>query len=54
MGATPQFVCLVSGLRDASVAQSEILNKLGLQRDAFSALNQTYALFQFCSLKAMS
>ncbi|WP_335928774.1 hypothetical protein, partial [Vibrio parahaemolyticus] len=52
MGATPQFVCLVSGLRDASVAQSEILNKLGLQRDAFSALNQTYALFQFLQLES--
>lgn len=47
-----QFVCLVSGLRDASVAQSEILNKLGLQRDAFSALNQTYALFQFLQLES--
>lgn len=46
-----QFVCLISGLRDASVAQSEILNKLGLRQDAFSALNQTYALFQFLQLE---
>lgn len=44
-----QFVCLVSGLRDASVAQSEILNKLGMQQEAFSALNQSYALLQFYS-----
>ncbi|MDW1982259.1 hypothetical protein R7P35_23930, partial [Vibrio sp. Vb0304] len=34
------------------VAQSEILNKLGLQREAFSALNQTYALFQFLQLES--
>ncbi|MGU3841764.1 hypothetical protein ACVZHT_08995, partial [Vibrio diabolicus] len=46
-----QFVCLITGLRDACVAQSEILNKLGLQRDAFSTLNQTYALFQFLQLE---
>jgi hypothetical protein len=46
-----QFVCLIRGLRDASVAQSEIFNRLGLQRDAFSALNQTYALFQFLQLE---
>ena len=47
-----QFVCLISGLRDASVAQSEILNKLGLQQEAFSALNQSYALFQFLQLES--
>lgn len=47
-----QFICLVSGLRDASVAQSEILNRLGSQREAFSALNQTYALFQFLQLES--
>ncbi|HHX8585595.1 hypothetical protein [Vibrio diabolicus] len=46
-----QFVCLITGLRDACVAQSEILNKLGLQHDAFSTLNQTYALFQFLQLE---
>jgi hypothetical protein len=47
-----QFICLISGLRDASVAQSEILNRLGSQRAAFSALNQTYALFQFLQLES--
>ncbi len=47
-----QFVCLVSGLRDASVAQSEILNKLGMQQEAFSALNQSYALLQFLQLES--
>lgn len=47
-----QFVCLITGLRDASVTQSEILNKLGLQHDAFSILNQTYALFQFLQLES--
>ncbi|MCF7480360.1 hypothetical protein L3V31_01235 [Vibrio sp. J1-1] len=46
-----QFICLISGLRDASVAQSEILNRLGSQREAFSALNQTYALLQFLQLE---
>ncbi len=46
-----QFVCLVSGLRDASVAQSEILNRLGQHREAFAALNKTYALFQFLQLE---
>ncbi|MFV8438120.1 hypothetical protein [Vibrio owensii] len=47
-----QFVCLISGLRDASVAQSEILNKLGMQQEAFAALNQSYALFQFLQLES--
>lgn len=46
-----QFVCLISGLRDASIAQSEILNRLGRHRDAFSVLNQAYALFQFLQLE---
>ena len=47
-----QFICLISGLRDASVAQSEILNRLGSQREAFYALNQTYTLFQFLQLES--
>ncbi len=42
----------MSGLRDASVAQSEILNKLGMQQEAFSALNQSYALLQFLQLES--
>ncbi|CAM2775470.1 hypothetical protein VIMY103929_02625 [Vibrio mytili] len=46
-----QFVCLISGLRDASIAQSELFNRLGLKRAAFSTLNQTYALLQFLQLE---
>ena len=46
-----QFSCLLSGLRDATVAQSEILNQMGQQKRAFSTLNQSYALFQFISLE---
>jgi len=46
-----QFSCLISGLRDASVAQSEILNKMGQQQSAFATLNQSYALLQFISLE---
>ncbi|WP_440889501.1 hypothetical protein [Vibrio sp. WZ-1] len=47
-----QFVCLITGLRDAAVTQSEILNKMGQQTDAFKTLNQTYALFQFLQLES--
>lgn len=46
-----QFSCLILGLRDAAVAQSEILNKMGQQQLAFSTLNQSYALLQFISLE---
>ncbi|KXO07985.1 hypothetical protein AKG98_2027 [Moritella sp. JT01] len=46
-----QFSCLLLGLRDATVAQSEILNQMGQQQRAFSTLNQSYALFQFISLE---
>ncbi|MEZ9056644.1 hypothetical protein [Vibrio pelagius] len=46
-----QFACLLTGLRDASISQAEILNKLGQQQDAFDTLNQTYALMQFISLE---
>ena len=46
-----QFACLLAGLRDATVAQSEILNRLGQQRLAFNTLNQSYALLQFISLE---
>ncbi|WP_322804387.1 hypothetical protein SO574_19195 [Vibrio alfacsensis] len=45
------FICMISGLRDASVAQSEILNKLGLHQEAYSTLNQSYALLQFLQLE---
>ncbi|MGY3571281.1 hypothetical protein [Vibrio paucivorans] len=46
-----QFVCLVSGLRDAAVSQSEILNKMGQQQQAFDTLNQSYGLLQFVSIE---
>ena len=46
-----QFSCLLSGLRDAAVAQSEILNQQGQQKNAFAVLNQAYALLQFISLE---
>ena len=46
-----QFSCLLSGLRDATVAQSEILNQMGQQQRAFTTLNQCYALLQFISLE---
>lgn len=36
-----QFACLLAGLRDASVAQSEILNRLGQHQQAFDTLNQS-------------
>lgn len=49
-----QFACLLSGLRNASVAQSEILNRMGEHNKAFDLLNQTYALLQFISLEASS
>ncbi|MEF1289454.1 hypothetical protein [Vibrio sp. M260118] len=46
-----QFSCLVTGLRDAAVSQSEILNKMGQQQKAFDLLNQTYAQLQFVSIE---
>ncbi|NOH96058.1 hypothetical protein [Vibrio sp. 99-70-13A1] len=49
-----QFACLLAGLRDASVAQSELLNRLGQQQQAFDTLNQSYALLQFISLENTS
>lgn len=47
-----QFSCLVTGLRDAAVSQSEILNKMGQQQQAFDLLNQTYAQLQFVSIES--
>ena len=47
-----QFACLLAGLRDASVAQSEILNRLGQHQQAFDTLNQSFALMQFISLES--
>lgn len=46
-----QFTCLVTGIRDAAVAQSHILNRMGQYEQAFNTLNQTYALLQFVSLE---
>jgi hypothetical protein len=47
-----QFNCLVTGLRDAAVTQSELLNKLGQYQQAFNLLNQTYAQLQFLSIES--
>lgn len=46
-----QFSCLVTGLRDAAVSQSEILNKMGQHQQAFDLLNQSYAQLQFISIE---
>ncbi|GAA5646618.1 hypothetical protein [Vibrio proteolyticus] len=46
-----QFVCLLSGLRDAAVSQSEILNRMGQHQRAFDVLNQAYALLQFIAIE---
>lgn len=46
-----QFSCLLTGLRDAAVSQSEILNKMGQHQRAFDLLNQSYALLQFMSIE---
>ncbi|KOO04168.1 hypothetical protein [Vibrio nereis] len=47
-----QFSCLLTGLRDAAISQSEILNKLGQHQKAFDLLNQSYALLQFLSIES--
>ncbi|WP_114767598.1 hypothetical protein [Vibrio rhodolitus] len=46
-----QFVCLITGYRDAAVSQSQILNRMGQYQAAFDCLNQAYALLQFLSLE---
>lgn len=46
-----QFSCLLSGLRDATVSQSEILNRMGEHEKAFELLNQSYTLLQFISIE---
>lgn len=46
-----QLVCLISGLRDCAVYQSEILNTMGQQQGAYQVLNQSYALLQFLSIE---
>ncbi|EPF8031355.1 hypothetical protein ACSW0U_001201 [Vibrio fluvialis] len=46
-----QMSCLIAGLRDAAVYQSEILNNMGQYQRAFEVLNQSYALLQFMSIE---
>lgn len=46
-----QFSCLITSLRDAAISQSEILNKMGQQKQAFKLLNQTHAQLQFLSIE---
>lgn len=46
-----QFACLLSGLKDAAVSQSQIYNQLGRPNQAFTSLNQSYALLQFLSIE---
>lgn len=46
-----QMGCLIAGLRDAAVSQSEILNNMGQYQRAFDVLNQSYALLQFMSIE---
>ncbi|AOW84871.1 hypothetical protein [Vibrio mimicus] len=46
-----QMACMVTGLRDAAIAQAEIFNKTGQYQRAFDALNQAYALLQFLSIE---
>lgn len=48
-----QLVCLISGLRDCAVYQSEILNTMGQQQGAYQVLNQSYALLQFYPSKTV-
>lgn len=46
-----QMACLITGLRDAAIAQSEIFNNIGQYQRAFDVLNQAYALLQFLSIE---
>lgn len=46
-----QLVCLITGLHDAAIHQSEILNNMGQQQRAFDVLNQAYGLLQFMSIE---
>lgn len=45
-----QFSCLLRGLKDASVFQSEILNKLGYHHQAYETLNTVYGQCQFWAM----
>ncbi|RJX75397.1 hypothetical protein DZ860_01570 [Vibrio sinensis] len=46
-----EFSCLITGLRDAAITQSKLLNQMGQFSKAFDVLNQTYAQIQFISLE---
>ncbi len=48
-----QFVCLLTGLRDIAVSQSEILNRMGQYQCAFDVLNHAYGLLQFISIETV-
>jgi len=47
-----QLMCMLDGLRIASINQSEILNNLGKTDEAFSMLNHSYSYFQFLTLES--
>lgn len=46
-----QFSSMLTGLYDAAVYQSVILNQMGRQSSAFNVLNQAHATFQFLSIE---
>lgn len=46
-----QFVCLLGGITDSAISQSQILHKLGHHQQAFDILNQNHAFMQFLSLE---
>ncbi|MGL4830685.1 MAG: hypothetical protein ACRCXG_15490 [Vibrio sp.] len=46
-----QMAYMITGLQDAAIAQSAILNNMGQYQRAFDVLNQAYALLQFLSLE---
>ncbi|BCL73484.1 conserved hypothetical protein [Vibrio nigripulchritudo MADA3029] len=46
-----QMSCLLAGFKDAAISQSEILNRMGQQQEAFDLLNQAYAHMQFLALE---
>lgn len=47
-----QLLCMLDGFRTATVHQSEILNNLGKDEEAFYQLNQTYSYIQFLRLES--
>ncbi|MGC9423538.1 hypothetical protein [Vibrio sp.] len=46
-----QFICLMTGLKESAIYQSDILSKMGQDQYAYQAINQTYALLQFLSIE---